>query len=106
MALADIQAAILAGRYFIGPHAGLRQVEHGITVAKLEEAIGRDEPEVIEDYPGDPRGRSCLVRGVTKTQEVLHAVLAITGDSLFVVTCYKPDPALWYPSNRKRRTQI
>ncbi len=101
--IADIQAAIRSGRYYLGPHAGLRQLEHDITVSDLEEAIGGHAAQVIEDYPADPRGHSTLVRGMTNSGAILHAVLTFEGDELFVVTCYRPDPAIWYPEYRKRR---
>ena len=98
-----IQSAISTGRYRIGPHAGLRQLEHGITTSDLEEAIGADAPEIIEDYSQDPRGQSCLIRGVTSDGEVLHVVCK-PSDPVFIVTCYQPDPSIWYPDFRKRRT--
>ena len=100
--LAEIQAAISAGRYFMGPHAGLRQLEREISTEQVEQAFGGDNPEVIKDYPNDPRGHSCLLRGVTDNGEVLHLVCTVE-DPVFAVTCYRPDPEMWYPSFRKRR---
>lgn len=100
--LDEIKAAIATGRYRIGPHAGLRQVERGIMTGALEEAIGANAPEIIEDYPGDPRGHSCLIRGVTANGDVVHAVCK-PNDPVFVVTCYHPDPSIWYPEYRERR---
>ena len=101
--LEQIQAAISAGRYEMGPHAGLRQVEFGIYTTDFEQAMGADAPEVIEDYPEDPRGHSCLIRGITDGGDVLHAVCK-PDDPVFVVTCYHPDPSKWYPGFRRRRS--
>lgn len=99
--LEDIQAAVSAGRYNIGPHAGLRQLERGISSLDIEIAIGNDEPEILEDYPDDPRGHSCLIRGEAGGL-VVHAVCKPT-DPVFIVSCYHPDPAVWYPNYRERR---
>ncbi len=97
-----IREAIAAGRYSIGPHAGLRQSDRGIKTDELEAAFGNDEPEIIEDYPNDPRGHACLVRGQADSG-ILHLVCTEADNTLFIVTCYRPDPAIWYPSFRKRR---
>ena len=101
--LEEIRVCIAGGRYLIGPHAGLRQFERGITTDDLEYAVGNDEPEVIEDYPTDSRGHSCLIRGVTTNGDVVHVVCK-PDDPVFIVTCYEPDPSIWYPDFRMRRT--
>ena len=100
--IAELKAAIAAGRYYMGPHAGLRQYEREVSVQQLEQAFGGDEPEVIEDYPNDPRGRSVLLRGVTEDGAILHLCCTVD-DPVFAITCYRPDPRIWYPSYRKRR---
>jgi len=99
---ATLRSCFGSGRYFIGPRVGLRQLEHNISTADLEHAFGNDAPEVIEDYPDDPRGHSCLIRGVDQAGRVLHLVCTVA-DPSYAITCYEPDPALWYPSFRKRR---
>ena len=99
--LAEIRAAVGAGRYNIGPHASIRQMEHDISTKDLETAIGNDDPEVIEDYPADPRGHACLLRGVCDSG-VLHVVCK-PDDPVFIVSCYRPDPTIWYPNLRERR---
>lgn len=37
-----------------------------ITLQDMEEALVSEEAEIIEDYPNDPRGHSCLILGFTK----------------------------------------
>ena len=100
--LDEIQAAITAGRYSIGPHAGLRQLERGISPADIEIAVGDDEPEIIEDYPDDPRGHSCLIRGEVGGL-VMHVVCKPT-DPVFIISCYHPAPDIWYPDFKERRS--
>ena len=60
--LRRIQAAIQRKDFVGGFHARLRQMERNITEEDIMVAIGDDRPEVIEDYPGDPLGHSCLIR--------------------------------------------
>ena len=100
--LDKIQVAVATGRYNLGPHAGLRQLEHRISIRDLEHAVGADDPEIIEDYPGDPRGHSCLIRGLTADGAVIHVVCK-PAETVFIVTCYEPDPSIWYPDFRNRR---
>ena len=99
--LSRIQAAFRAGQYETGPHALIRQLGWGIGEGDIIEAVGNDAPEIIEDYPGDPRGHSCLIRGEAR-RRVLHIVCTID-EPIFLITCYEPDPRLWDPGFRSRR---
>lgn len=100
--LVELKAAIAAGRYYLGPHAGLRQWERDLSTDKLEEAFGADAPEIVEDYPDDPRGHSVLLLGMTEEGQLLHLVCKVT-DPVFAITCYEPDPDVWYPDFKRRR---
>lgn len=101
--LADIQNAVASGHYEMGPHAAIRQNERGILTDEIELAIGNDEPEILGDYPGDPRGPCCLIRGEARGG-VLHAICTAT-DPVFIISVYWPDPAVWeQPDFRKRRS--
>jgi len=64
--------------------------------------IGRDEVrsvifqgEVIENYPDDPRGPSCLLLGYGDDSRAIHLVCAPREDYLAVITAYLPDPEEW-----------
>jgi nitrate reductase alpha subunit len=59
--------------------------------------------EIIEDYPGDPRGHSHLVLGWLTTHEPLHICCAVHEDTLVIITVYRPDPAVWQRDWRTRR---
>ena len=84
-----------------GPHFESRSLQRGIQDSDIVEAVGYDEPEIIEDYPEDPRGHSCLIRGIC-TRGVIHVVCTV-GQQPFVITSYFPDPQEWGPSFRERR---
>lgn len=54
-------------------------------------SIGNDEPEIIENYPDDTRGASCLVLGVNGHGRQIHTVIGYACDPIRIVTAYYPD---------------
>lgn len=55
-----------------------------------------DTCEVIEDYPGDKYGPSCLILGFTKAGRALHLQCSHPSRPLIkIITLYEPDPDLW-----------
>jgi len=58
---------------------------------------------VIEDYPADARGHSCLILGRGTGGRPIHAVCAPKPDYLAVITAYLPSPEQWKPDWRTRR---
>jgi len=46
-------------------HAHRQMDMRGITIEEVFEAL--EGPELVEDYPDDPRGHSCLLLGRTKS---------------------------------------
>jgi hypothetical protein len=59
--------------------------------------------ELIEDYPNDPRGPSCLLLGVGYEQRALHVVCSPKDEYLAIITAYVPDPDQWSSDFRRRR---
>ena len=51
--------------------------------------------EVIENYPEDVRGHSCLLLGFSEAQRPIHVVCSPKDDYLAVITSYLPDPSQW-----------
>lgn len=85
------------------PHA-LRQM------ARPQRRIQRQEIEaiiwdgdLIEDYPEDVRGHSCLLKGSGEGGRPMHVVCAPKADYLAVITAYLPDPKRWDATFRRRR---
>lgn len=99
--LKAIQQAVAEGRYQYSLHALRRSISRQISRSEIEEAIGC--AEIIEDYPSDKYGPSCLLYGDTKSGRPLH--IQITSDPLSVkiITVYIPDPSEW-DNNRIRKT--
>jgi hypothetical protein len=85
------------------PHA-VRQMSHSdrmIAPAEVEHIV--ISGEVIEDYPQDPRGHSCLLLGVGEGGRLLHVVCSPKDDYLAIITAYVPDPEQWSADVRRRR---
>lgn len=59
--------------------------------------------ELIEDYPDDVRGHSCLILGYGEQNRALHVVCAPKSDYLAIITAYLPDSGLWEVDKRTRR---
>jgi hypothetical protein len=50
--------------------------------------------EIIEEYPEDQRGESCLVMNTTQDR-IIHVVCAPKADYLAIITAYLPSPDQW-----------
>ncbi|MBI2334720.1 DUF4258 domain-containing protein [Candidatus Daviesbacteria bacterium] len=88
MDIRDIRKEIKAREYDLSEHAHKERQEEQITIQEIEQAILKGV--IIEKYPEDPRGKSCLVG--TKN---LHVVCGFRGERLLIVTNYRPKPSTW-----------
>jgi hypothetical protein len=57
---------------------------------------------VIEDYPNDPRGSSCLILGRGIEDRPIHVVCSPKPDFLAIITAYLPDRDEWSDDFRVR----
>ena len=62
--LDDIRDKIARRQYEFSKHAVDQTITRNISVAELEQALS-NRSEVIEDYPEDKYGPSCLILGFT-----------------------------------------
>ena len=89
-------------RILLLPHA-VRQMSSADRMISTREVRGIvDHGEIIEDYPEDPRGHSCLMLGRGQDQRPLHVVCAPKDDFLVVVTAHLPDREQWSEDFRTR----
>jgi hypothetical protein len=85
------------------PHA-VRQMSHPdrmISTAEVRHAI--ETGEVVEDYPDDPRGHSCLILGYGADGRPIHVVCSPRSDYLAIITAYIPSEEEWQDNFRKRK---
>jgi hypothetical protein len=93
--LDEIRKKMAVRQYEFSKHAVDQTIIRGISVAELEQAIST-RSEVIEDYPDDKYGPSCLILGFTSAGRPLHVHCSYpTRPLIKVVTVYEPDPDLW-----------
>lgn len=85
------------------PHA-VRQMnrpERMITVEEIQKVIL--EGEIIEDYPGDRRGHSCLILGLGNRGRPIHVVCAPKDEYLAIITAYVPNEEEWEKDFKTRK---
>jgi hypothetical protein len=93
--LDDIRRKIARRQYEFSRHAVDQSVIRDISVAELEQAVS-NRSEVIEDYPEDKYGPSCLIPGYTNAGRPIHAQCGHpTRPLIKIITVYEPDPDLW-----------
>jgi hypothetical protein len=77
------------------PHA-VRQMsrpERMISTADVRKVV--DEGVIVEDYPEDVRGHSCLMLGSGEDGRPVHVICAPKDDYLAIVTAYIPYENDW-----------
>jgi hypothetical protein len=77
------------------PHA-LRQMsrlDRMITASEIRSVV--EDGQVIEDYPEDQRGHSCLMLGYGTDNRPIHVVCSPKDGYLAVITAYIPDLRQW-----------
>ena len=86
------------------PHAVQQMVrpERMMTSGEVREVI--EHGELIEDYPEDARGRSCLLHGRGNRDREIHVVCSPREDYLAVFTAYLPSEDEWESNLRTRKT--
>jgi hypothetical protein len=97
-----IRAEIERQSYEISLHADEERLADILTVSDLEFALS--DCAIIEQYPDDPRGESCLVTGLTPEEKSVHVVCGKNpAGHLILITVYIPTMPKWrdpYTRNR------
>ena len=90
----DIRVQVALNGLEVTLHTELRSDERGISREEIQQAI--DSGEVIEDYPNDKYGPSCLILGYTQAGRALHMQCTYpTNGIVKVITVYDPIPSRW-----------
>lgn len=96
MDIRTIQLLVKKRKYRLTLHAENERDADRITLEEIKDAFLSVKAEIIEDYPNDPRGQSCLILGFTKQNRPVHVVCGIEDSEMFVViTVYRPDQGGW-----------
>lgn len=95
MIIAEIQKKIRLRQYEFSKHALTQSISRDICVTEIEQAL-LSPCEIIEDYPDDKYGPSCLVLGFTATGKPLHVLCSYPSRPLIkIVTLYVPSALKW-----------
>lgn len=88
--------------YEISLHADDERITDSLTILQLEFVLS--DCKIIEEYPDDPRGESCLVLGYTTDGKAVHVVCGKNqAGHLILLTVYVPSMPKWkdpYTRNR------
>ncbi|HEV7299357.1 MAG TPA: DUF4258 domain-containing protein [Tepidisphaeraceae bacterium] len=90
----EIRAKIAVDLFELSRHAVDQSLKRGITIAEMLEAIAI--AELIEDYPQDKYGPTCLILGYTQAKRPLRILCSYpTRPLIKIITVYEPDPQQW-----------
>ncbi len=88
--------------YEISLHADEERLADALRVSQLESVLLKCQ--ILEHYPSDPRGESCLVCGFTRDKTPVHIVCGKNPSGhLMLITVYIPTMPKWkdpYTRNR------
>lgn len=92
MNLKIIRDKIIKGEYDLSEHAHKERQDERISVKEIEQTVLNGD--IIEKYPKDPRGESCLITCETFDNPI-HVVCGFRNKRLLIVTLYRPTLPKW-----------
>ena len=96
-----LRSKIANGRFEFSQHAVDQSIIRHISVQEIREAFA--DSQILEDYPDDKYGPSCLVLGFTLADRPLHILCSYPSRPLVkIVTLYEPDPEQWIEYRMRR----
>lgn len=90
----EVRNKIVQNQFEFSQHALNQSIVRHIGVQELREAMANGQ--IIEDYPDDKYGPSCLILGFTVAARPLHVQCSYLSRPLVkIITLYEPNPELW-----------
>lgn len=96
----EIRNKFIERDYVMSEHGSSRAALRKIISTDIEEAASNSE--LIEDYPDDKYGPSCLLYGETTSGRVLHIHISYPPD-IKVITVYEPSLDKWEDDLKTRK---
>ncbi|MBW1802115.1 MAG: DUF4258 domain-containing protein [Deltaproteobacteria bacterium] len=97
----DIRRKIKIGQFEFSKHAVDQSIIRRIGLQELHDVIANGT--VIEDYPEDKYGPSCLIQGMTSKKRPVHIQCSYPSRPILkIITIYEPDPVLWIDFKERR----
>ena len=105
MDIKAIRNKVKEGRYIISFSHTDKMRLRKIEAEEIEEAIFNGM--IIEPYPDDPRGPSCLIMGFSNQNRPLHVLCGkIEDNEILIITAYEPDPNEWEEDWMRRKREV
>lgn len=103
LTLSQIKDKLARGEYELTLHALNRVVDRNISEAEIRKA--GESAELIEDYPTDKYGPTCLLLGWSSGKRPLHIHVSKSENLMIkIITLYEPSGEEW-ENFRTRRTK-
>ena len=101
MLIEEIRVKVASGNFEFTQHAVDQSLLRQVTVNELREAVSTGE--VIEDYPQDKYGPSCLLLGFTQFARPIHIQCSHPSRPVLkIITLYEPDANQWINFRQRR----
>jgi hypothetical protein len=97
----EIRAKFARNEFEFSKHATDQAILRHISVQEIREAMRAGE--IIEDYPRDKYGPSCLILGSTRAGRCLHVQCTYPARLVKLVTVYEPDAVEWIGFRVRRK---
>lgn len=97
----EIRTKIAVDEFEFSKHAVDQTIIRRVSVTEIREAIAKGA--IIEDYPDDKYGPSCLIYGKTAGGRAIHVQCSYPSRQVMkIITVYEPDPERWIEFNVRR----
>ena len=97
-----IYEKIKQDQFELSKHAVDQSIIRRIRIQEIKEAIAQGQ--IIEDYPDDKYGASCLIAGFTAANRPLHIQCSYPSRPLIkIITIYQPTAKRWNNNFTQRR---
>ncbi len=97
----DIRKKIKIKQFEFSKHAVDQSIIRRIDMKELHDVIANGT--IIEDYPEDKYGPSCLIMGMTSKKRPIHIQCSYPSRPILkIITLYEPDPILWIDFKKRR----
>ena len=99
--LEELQRKFADQAYEYSLHAVDQSILKRIPRRPVEEAVACGQ--IIEDYPTDKYGPSCLIFGTSRANRPLHIQCTYPSNvNVKIITVYEPDPDRWIEFRTRR----
>lgn len=100
--LNNIKQNIVTGKWWFTNHALQKCDQRNIDIEKLIMSVV--QAELVEEYPDDPRGHSCLILSFVDGKAV-HIVCGTHEGGTIFITAYYPELPKWLDERTRRSSE-